>query len=42
MNTIYAINADGQETYITVRPTELAKRIKILQRQGWLNIKVVA
>lgn len=42
MNTIYAINADGQERYDTVRSSELAKRIKILQRQGWLNIKVIA
>lgn len=42
MNTIYAINADGQERYDTVRPSELAKRIKMLQRAGWLNIKVIA
>jgi hypothetical protein len=42
MNTIYAINADGKETYITVRSSELAKRIKMLQRNGWLNIKVIS
>lgn len=42
MNTIYAINADGQETYITVQSCQLAKRIKMLQQQGWLHIKVIA
>lgn len=42
MNTIYAISPDGQERYDTVCSTELAKRIKILQRQGWLNIKVIS
>ena len=42
MNTIYAINANGQERYDTVRATELAKRIKILQKAGWINIKVIS
>ena len=42
MNTIYAINADGREKYVTVESSQLAKRIKILQREGWLNIKVIA
>lgn len=41
MTTIYAINADGRETYITVEASQIAKRIKILQRQGWLNIRVI-
>lgn len=42
MNTIYALNADGQERYETVRHSELAKRIKMLQNAGWLKVKVIA
>jgi hypothetical protein len=41
MKTIYAIR-DGQERYDTVCACQVAKRIKILQREGWLNIKVIA
>lgn len=41
MNTIYAIR-DGQERYDTVESSQVAKRIKILQNQGWLNIKVIS
>jgi len=41
MTTIYAINADGYETYKTVRSEMIAKTIKMLKRQGWLNIRVV-
>jgi len=41
MKTIYAINADGQERYDTIRPEMIAKTIKLLKRQGWLNIRVV-
>jgi len=41
MTTIYSINADGQERYDTVRPSEVAKTIKLLQRKGQLKIKVV-
>jgi hypothetical protein len=42
MNTIHAINADGQERIETIESSQVAKRIKILQNQGWLNIKVIA
>lgn len=41
MPTIYSINADGVERYDTVRQSEVAKTIKILQRKGQLKIKVV-
>lgn len=41
MATIYSITADGQERYDTVRDSEIAKRIKILQRKRHLNIKVL-
>lgn len=41
MNTIYSISADGQERYDSVRPEMIAKTIKILQRKGQLNIKVI-
>lgn len=41
MKTIYAIR-DGQQRYDTVRQSEVAKRINILKRQGWLNIKVIS
>jgi hypothetical protein len=41
MKTIYSISSDGQERYDTVRPEMVAKTIKILQRRGQLNIKVV-
>ena len=41
MKTIYSINSDGQERYDTVRPETVAKTIKILQRRGQLNIKVL-
>ncbi len=41
MKTIYSINADGQERYDTVRPEMVAKTIKILQRRGQLNIRVI-
>lgn len=42
MKTIYAINANGQERYDSVEESQLAKRINILKRQGWLNIKVIS
>lgn len=42
MNTIHAINADGQETYVSVESSQLAKRIKMLQNQNWYNIKVIS
>ena len=42
MSTIYAINADRQERIETVEKSQLAKRIKILQNQGWFQIKVIA
>jgi len=41
MTTIYSITADSQERYDSVRPELVAKTIKILQRKGALNIKVV-
>lgn len=41
MTTIYAINADGQERYDSVRPEVVGRRIKELRRQGWLNVRVV-
>jgi hypothetical protein len=42
MNTIYAINADRQERIETVEKSQLSKRIKMLQNQGWLQVKVIA
>ena len=39
--TIYSINADYQERYDTVRSEMIAKTIKLLQRKGYLNIKVI-
>jgi hypothetical protein len=42
MTTIYAINPDGQERYDSVRPETVGKRITLLKRQGWLNIRVVS
>ena len=42
MKTIYAISPEGKERYDTVRASEVAKRIKMLQRAGWLNIKVIS
>lgn len=41
MKTIYSINADGQEQYDTVRESEIAKTIKILQRKGQFRIRVI-
>jgi hypothetical protein len=41
MTTIYSTNMDGQERYDSVRPEVVAKTIKILQRRGALNIKVI-
>lgn len=41
MTTIYSINADGQERYDSVKSEMIAKTIKILQRKGQLNIKVI-
>jgi len=41
MKTIYSINADGIERYDTVRAEMVGKTIKILQKRGQLNIKVV-
>jgi hypothetical protein len=41
MTTIYSINADGRERYDTVRKEMVAKTIKILQRRGQLQIKVI-
>lgn len=40
-NTIYSISPDGQERMDTVRAEVIAKTIKILQRKGYLNIKVI-
>lgn len=42
MNTIYAINADGQERYDSVESSQLAKRIKMLKNQGWLRVQVIS
>jgi hypothetical protein len=39
--TIHSISPDRQERYDTVRPEMIAKTIKILQRKGQLNIKVL-
>ncbi len=41
MKTIYSINADGQPRYDSVRPEMVARTIKILQRKGQLNIRVI-
>ena len=41
MTTIYSINADGQERYDSVRPEMIAKTIKMLQRKGQLQIRVI-
>jgi len=41
MKTIYAIR-DGKERYDTVCLCQVAKKIKMLQREGWQNIKVIA
>lgn len=40
--TIHSINADRQERYDIVRPEMVAKTIKILQRIGQLQIKVIS
>jgi hypothetical protein len=40
--TIYSQNMDGQERYDSVRPETVGKRITLLKRQGWLNIRVVS
>jgi hypothetical protein len=42
MTTIYSINAEGQERYDSVRPEMVAKTIKLLQRKGWRNARVVS
>ena len=42
MKTIYAISPEGKERYDTVCACQVAKKIKILQRAGWLNIKVIS
>lgn len=39
--TIYSKNANGQERYTTVRESQVAKRIKMLQNQGELEVRVV-
>lgn len=39
--TIYSMSPDRAERYDTVRPEMVAKTIKILQRRGQLNIKVL-
>jgi len=41
MTTIYSINANGQERYDTVEPSQVAKKIKTLQNQGQLQVKVI-
>lgn len=41
MPTIYSIDADGQERYDTVRPSEVGKTINILKRKGQLKIRVL-
>lgn len=40
-NTIYSISASGQERIDTVEASQVAKTIKILQRKGQLQIKVI-
>ena len=42
MNTIYAISPDRQERIETIESPQVAKRIKMLQNQGYLKIKVIA
>lgn len=42
MTTIYSMTADGQERYDSVRQEMVAKTIKLLQRKGSLNIKVIS
>ena len=39
--TIYSITADGQESYHSVHPDNVAKTIKILKNKRHLNIKVI-
>jgi hypothetical protein len=41
MTIIYSMSADRQERYDSVRPEVVAKTIKVLQRKGQLNIKVL-
>lgn len=41
MTTIYSRNADGQERYTTVRQSEVAKRIKMLQNKGEVEVRVI-
>ena len=41
MTTIYSINASGQERYDSVEQSQVAKKIKMLQNQGQLQIKVI-
>lgn len=41
MPTIHSISPDGQERYDTVHEDNVAKTIKLLQRQGQLKIKVI-
>lgn len=38
--TINAISPDGKEQIVTVRESEVAKRVKIMKNKGFLNIKV--
>jgi hypothetical protein len=42
MTTIYSINADGQVRYDTVLPERIAKKIKMLQNQGQLDVRVIS
>lgn len=41
MPTIYSISGDGLERYDSVLDANVAKTIKILQRKGQLNIRVI-
>lgn len=40
MTTVYAIR-DGQVRYDTIERSQVAKRIKILRREGWSDVRVI-
>lgn len=39
--TIYSLDANGQERYTTVRQSQVARRIKMLQNEGAVTVRVV-
>ena len=41
MTTLYSINMDGQERYDSVRPEMVGKTMRILERKGALNVRVI-